>query len=113
VDTHETLLASLGFEWSALGERSYAVRAVPTQVGTASARTVFLDAIEALQSGDSDPMKAVLRALARASVATPGEPADRLRALDIVARLSLDQDAHRQSIITEFPLPDETPGGRQ
>ncbi len=113
VDAHETLLVSLGFEWSALGEHSYAVRAVPTQASTASARSVFLGAIEALQSADSDPIKAVLRALARASVPTPGEPVDRLRALDIVARLSLDQDAHRRSIITEFRLPDETTRGRQ
>lgn len=108
VDAHETLLTSLGFEWSALGERSYAVRAVPAQVGTTSARTAFANVIEALQGAGSDPEKAVLRALAHASVTPPGEPMDRLRALDIIARLSLHQDAHRRSIITEFPLPDET-----
>ena len=112
VDAHETLLASLGFEWSALGERSYAVRAVPAQVGTTSARKVFAEAIDALQ-GAGDPMKAVLRALAHASATPPGEPMDRLRALDVVAGLSLQQDAHKRSIITEFPLPDNTSENRR
>ncbi len=106
--THETLLAALGFEWSTLGEDSYVIRAIPAHVGTTSARKVFAAAIDALRDGEADPMKAVLEALARASAIAPGQPMDRLRALEIVAGLSLERSADRQSIIDEFALPDET-----
>ncbi len=106
--THETLLAALGFEWSTLGEDSYVIRAIPAHVGTTSARKVFAAAIDALRDGEGDPMKAVLEALARASAIAPGQPMDRLRALEIVAGLSLERSADRQSIIDEFALPDET-----
>ncbi len=108
---HEALLAALGFEWSALGEHAYVIRAIPALVGTTSAREVFVDAMRALRDDASDPMSAVLGALAHASTTPPGETMDRLRALDIVARLSLDQDAHRRSIITEFALPDQAREG--
>ena len=108
VDAHATLLTLLGFEWSALGEHTYAIRAIPAQVSTMSARKVFADAIEALRDAGTDPTNAVLGALAHASATPAGEPMDRLRVLDIVTRLSLDQDAHRRSIITEFALPDES-----
>ncbi|MDH3202933.1 MAG: DNA mismatch repair endonuclease MutL [Myxococcales bacterium] len=111
LDAHETLLVALGFEWSALGEHAYVIRTIPAQVGTMSAGKVFADAIRALRDGGSDPMSSVLGALAHASATPPGERMDRLRALDIVARLSLDQDAHRQSIITEFALPDDAREG--
>lgn len=105
---HEALLAALGFEWSTLGDDSYVIRAIPAHVGTTSARKVFTAAIDALHDDQTDPDKAVLEALARASAIAPGEPMDRLRALEIVARLSLERSADKQSIIAEFALPDET-----
>lgn len=108
VDAHEVLLESLGFEWSALGERSYAVRAIPALIGTTSARKVFADAIEALRGSD-DPLGAVLWALARGATTPPGQPMDRLRASELVAGLSFEQGAHRRSIVNEFRLPDAAP----
>lgn len=108
VETQAILLESLGFEWSALGESSYAIRAVPAQVGTTSARKVFAGVIEALHRS-RDPMESALWALARVSATPRGEPMDRLRASEVVAGLALEQAPHRRSIVTEFPLPDEAP----
>ena len=65
--------------------------------------------IEALRGAPSDPMNAVLGALAHTSATPAGEPMDRLRALDIVARLSLDRDAHQQVIVTELAFPVDAP----
>ena len=106
LDVHQTLLASLGFEWSALGERAYAVRAVPSVAARISAGRLFSDVIEVLRGDADDRRSEVLQAIARACAVPAGAALDQRAALDIVAGLSLADDTHRASVLGELALPE-------
>jgi len=102
---HETLLSSLGFEWSALGEGSYVVRAIPSLVSGARATALFEDALLSLARAAEDPMDAALVAIARRAAAPNGEPIDEMAARRIVANIRLNRDPHRACILGRVPMP--------
>jgi DNA mismatch repair protein MutL len=112
VEASAALLTSLGFDWSALGERSYALRAVPSQIGAASATNAFKAAVGSLRESAKDPKTEILHALARAAATAPGVAMDRMEALDIVSRLRPSNETHRLAFLAEVRLPDAPPEER-
>lgn len=104
LERHAALLASLGFDWSALGEGSYVVRAIPALLAGAPAAQLLEDALQGLEGGEDDRMDAALRALARRAAARNGEPLDDMAARRIVADVWPDRHAHRACIIARVPL---------
>jgi DNA mismatch repair protein MutL len=111
LERHQALLRSLGFDWSALGEGSFVVRAVPALVAVAPAARLFEDALRALEGGENDAMDAALRALARRAAAPNGETLDDIAARRIVADVWPDRHAHRSCVIARIPLPSESADG--
>ncbi|MGB5813290.1 MAG: DNA mismatch repair endonuclease MutL [Polyangiales bacterium] len=109
LDAHAATFKHLGFEWSALGERSYALRAVPALTAARHARAVFLAAIESILEPTDNARNLVLAAVARANSTEPGQPMDRLDASNIVAHLSLDDPAHRKAVVDDLFVPPEEP----
>jgi DNA mismatch repair protein MutL len=105
INRHETVLRSLGFDWSELGEGSYVVRAVPALVANARATGLFEDALRALENGGEDPLDSALRALAERAATSNGEALETEAAERIVANVWLNRDAHRSCILGRVPLP--------
>ena len=104
LERHGTLLRSLGFDWSALGEGSHVVRAIPALVADASATELFQDAISSLEGGAEDQRDAALRALASRAAKPNGEPIDDAAAEHIVAGVWPSRDAHRSCILARVPI---------
>jgi DNA mismatch repair ATPase MutL len=104
LERHETLLRSLGFDWSALGEGSHVVRAIPALVADASATELFQDAISSLEGGPEDQRDAALRALASRAAKPNGEPIDDVAAEHMVAGVWPSRDAHRSCILARVPI---------
>jgi DNA mismatch repair protein MutL len=105
LERHGPLLRSLAFDWSALGEGSYVVRAVPALVADARATALFEDALRTLAHGGDEPADAALRALANRAATPNGEPLDNAAAQRIVANVWPNRDAHRSCIIARVPMP--------
>jgi len=104
LERHGTLLRSLGFDWSALGEGSHVVRAIPALVADARATELFQDAISSLEGGNEDQRDAALRALASRAAKDNGEPIDDAAAQHIVAGVWPSRDAHRSCILARVPI---------
>ncbi len=105
VKRHETVLRSLGFDWSELGEGSYVVRAVPALLAHARAAVLFEDALATLHKGGEDSRAAALRALAARAATPNGEPMDEDTTALIVAKVWPDRESHRSCILGRVPLP--------
>ena len=105
IGRHQTVLRSLGFDWSELGEGSYVVRAVPALLADARATSLFADALAALQRGGEDPSSAALRALAQRAATANGQPLVQSSVEHIVANLWPNRDAHRSCVLARVPLP--------
>ena len=105
LERHGALLRALGFEWSALGEGSYVVRAVPALVADSNASELFTRTLSSLEHNADDQMDVALRALADRSAIPNGEPLDDEAAQRIVARVWPKRDAHQSCIIARVPLP--------
>jgi DNA mismatch repair protein MutL len=105
IGPHETVLRSLGFDWSELGEGSYVIRAVPALLADARAAALFEDALDALQRGGEDPSNAALRALAQRAATANGEALDQASVERIVANIWPSRDAHRSCVLGRVPLP--------
>ena len=105
LERHGPLLRSLAFDWSALGEGSYVVRAVPALVADARATALFEDALRTLAHGGDEPLDAALRALADRAATPNGDPLDNAAAQRIVANVWPNRDAHRSCIIARVPMP--------
>jgi DNA mismatch repair protein MutL len=112
---HETLLRGLGFDWSALGEGTYVVRAVPALLAEDARPTqLFEDALRALEGGDEDRTDATLHALAQRAAKPNGEQLDDEAARRIVAGVWPRRDAHRSCIIGSVPIaPNGTQGAHE
>jgi DNA mismatch repair protein MutL len=104
LERHATLLHSLGFDWSALGEGSHVVRAIPALVADARATALFQDAISSLEGGADDQRDAALRALASRAAHPNGKPLDDTAAQHIVAGVRPNRDAHRACILARVPI---------
>ncbi|MGB3051334.1 MAG: DNA mismatch repair endonuclease MutL [Polyangiales bacterium] len=102
---HETVLRSLGFDWSELGEGSYVVRAVPALLADARAAALFEDALAALHRGGEDPLSAALRALAQRAATANGQALDQASVERIVANVWPSRDANRSCVLGRVPLP--------
>ena len=105
LERHGPLLRSLAFDWSALGEGSYVVRAVPALVADARATALFEDALRTLAHGGDELLDAALRALADRAATPNGDPLDNAAAQRIVANVWPNRDAHRSCIIARVPMP--------
>jgi len=104
LERHETLLRDLGFDWSALGEGTYAVRAIPALVADARATQLFEAAITSLEGGGQDRTDAILRALAGRAAKPNGDPLDDAAAQRIVAGVWPRRDAHRSCVIARVQV---------
>jgi DNA mismatch repair protein MutL len=104
LDRHEAVLRDLGFDWSALGEGSYVVRAIPALVADARATQLFEDALYGLEGGGEDRTNAALQALANRAATPNGEPLDDAAAERIVAGVWPGRDAHRSCVIARVAL---------
>jgi len=105
IKRHESVLRSLGFDWSELGEGSYVVRAAPALVANARAAALFEDALGALENGGQDPVDSALRAMAKRAATSNGEPLETEAAERIVANVWPNRDAHRACVLGRVPLP--------
>ena len=99
LERHETLLRDLGFDWSALGEGTYAVRAVPALLADARATELFEAALTSLEGHGEDRTDAMLRALANRAAKPNGDPLDDAAAERIVVGVWPRRDAHRSCVI--------------
>ena len=111
LERHGALLRSLGFDWSALGEGSYVVRAIPALVAEARAAQLFEDVLCGLEGGGEDRTDAALQALANRAATPNGEPLDDAAARRIVAGVWPGRDAHRSCVIARVPLSSGSGGG--
>ena len=102
---HETVLRSLGFDWSELGKGSYVVRAVPALLADARATLLFEDAVAAVQASGQDPLSSALRALADRAATANGQPLGQASVEWIVAKVWPSRGAHRCCILSRVPLP--------
>lgn len=102
---HETVLRSLGFDWSELGKGSYVVRAVPALLADARATSLFEDAVTALQAGGKDSVSAAVRALADRAATPNGQPLDQASVERIVANVWPNREAHRSCVLGRVPIP--------
>jgi DNA mismatch repair ATPase MutL len=93
------LLRDLGFDWSALGEGTYAVRAIPALLADARATQLFEAALTSLEGDGEDRTDAVLRSLANRAAKPNGDPLDDAAAERIVAGVWPRRDAHRSCVI--------------
>ncbi len=105
LESHAELLATLGFDCSPIGDRSYAVRAIPSEAGRASAAQVVGHTLAAIAHSPSDPKRAALIAIAESAVTPPTESLDPAHAAALVAKLSVDDEAFRAALISELRLP--------
>ncbi len=103
-----TLLRSLGFDWSEIGEGSYVVRAIPALAGDTRATALFEAALSALGRNRQDPMDSALRAIASHAAPSNGVPLDDGAALRIVANVWPNRDAHHSCIVARVPMPSES-----
>jgi DNA mismatch repair ATPase MutL len=102
---HGSALQSLGFEWSLLGESTYAVRALPTVVADARAAAMFEAAIEAALRNSDDPLHAAVSALGHAGATPNGEPLTGDQARRVAGSIDLSSEEHRACIVARVPLP--------
>jgi DNA mismatch repair protein MutL len=100
-----SLLRSLGFDWSALGESSYVIRAVPSLVAASPPVSLLRAALEALQSDRSDAQDGALRALANVAAVPNGQPVDDETARRLAQAVWPDREAHRPCIMGRVVLP--------
>ena len=105
IGRHETVLRSLGFDWSALGEGSYVVRAVPALLADARATSLFEGALAALQRGGQDAVSAALRALAQRAATANGQALGQASVEHIVANVWPSRESHRSCVLGRVPLP--------
>ena len=105
LDAHDEVVSSLGFEWSAIGDTSFALRAVPAALGTASARRSFVGVLHALGKNPGVGREGLLRLLAEARANAPGIAVTQADAAALAARLDFDRPAHRATIVAELKLP--------
>jgi DNA mismatch repair protein MutL len=101
---HDALLSSLGFDFSHLGERTYAVRSIPAVATGASPALLLRAALDALVRGKPDP-RAVARAVAERSAVSNGEALDPGAAARIVACIEPDREEHRASVLASASMP--------
>ncbi|UCH28147.1 MAG: DNA mismatch repair endonuclease MutL, partial [Myxococcales bacterium] len=101
---HRGLLQSLGFEWSALGEATHVVRAVPAHVADTRAASVFEAALHALDAGDAPLLDAVLVAIAETSAVRNGEPMGDDDARRIAAAVQPLREAYDPCIVARIPM---------
>ncbi len=99
LERHETLLRDLGFDWSALGEDSCAVRAIPALVADARAVQLFEAALTALEADGDDRRDAILRTLANRAAKPNGDPLTDAAAERIVAGVWPHRDSHQSCVI--------------
>lgn len=102
---HGSLLRSLGFDWSRLGEGSYVVRAVPSLVAHVGSLALLEKTLRALEAGAPDPIEPVLWALANEAATPNGESLDDDAARRLAASIQIDRDAHRSCVVGRIPLP--------
>lgn len=102
---HGTLLNSLGFDWSELGEGCHVLRAIPAIVSGARATALFEAALLALAHGGADPIDTALRAIADRAAIRNGEPLEDALARRIVASVWPERKAHRSCILARVSMP--------
>jgi DNA mismatch repair protein MutL len=111
---HADSLNSLGFECSALGDETFAVRAVPAIAADAPAAFVLmatLDALEASGADASESREQALRAVSNASATANGEALEADAARAIVAAISLEQPEHQDCVLGRIPWRSAGRGG--
>lgn len=106
IETHGSLLTSLGFEWSALGRGSYVIRGVPAAAGSCSARDLFACALDSLTSGPTDVIDTILNAMAAAAATPPGVPMTDESATALVDGLSRLEAIEAGLVLSELSMPD-------
>ncbi len=105
LERHDTLLQSLGFEWSPLGERVYAVRAAPAMVEDRRAAASFRAVLSALREDGPSARDAAMRLLARANAARNGEVLQEEEVRRIAASFRPERAEHLSAIIARVALP--------
>lgn len=104
LDEHESALSKLGFECSALGEQSCAIRSVPTLAGHVGGATLLRAVLLAMRGAGGDPVRAGLDAIASAAATRNGEPCPDAQAQEVVAGLRLDDPAHLRAVVERVEL---------
>lgn len=110
LEQHRSLLRVLGLEWSALGEGTTVIRALPRVVADAPAAILVKKVLQTLRGNHADRRDAALRALAEGAAVPNGTPVDDETARRLVAKIDPDQQAHRSCVLGRVPLPPVSPG---
>jgi len=105
LERNEAILRCLGFDWSALGERSYVLRAIPALLAEARPPALFKRAIATLGSSGDPSLGTALLALAETAATPNGEPLEEQGAEGIVAKVRLSDDRHRACVLGRVALP--------
>ncbi len=105
LERHEAVLRCLGFDWSALGERSYVLRAIPALLAEAQGPALFKSALATLEHRSEPVLETTLLALARRAATPNGEAMDERGAQAIVANIRLSDDRHRACVLARVALP--------
>ncbi|MEM7434203.1 MAG: DNA mismatch repair endonuclease MutL [Myxococcota bacterium] len=105
LEKHDTLMASVGFEWSSMGGRSFVLRSVPSAVGNAAARAAFVGALASLNDQANVPRDAVIQSLAKSGAVPAGKPMDPGAARILLSRITLEDPRHHACVRGELPLP--------
>lgn len=103
-------LSSIGFDWSAIGDTSWALRAAPAALGTASPREAFLGVLRALAGDSTTSKEDLLRVLADVRAHAPGTVLSHADAAALAARLDFDLPSHRETIVSALELPGDDEG---
>jgi DNA mismatch repair protein MutL len=110
LERNEATLRRLGFDWSALGERSCVLRAIPALLAEARPPALFKRAIATLGSSGEPSLEAVLLALAETAATPNGESLEERGAQGIVSKVRLSDDRHRACVLARVALPVSVPG---
>jgi len=105
LERHGSILRSLGFDWSALGEHSYVLRAIPAPLAEARPRALFKSAIAALGSNAEPLLGTTLLALAKVGAMPNGESLTERGTQAIIASVRLSDERHRACILARVALP--------
>lgn len=112
LEQRSSLLRTLGFEWSRLGEGTYVIRGVPRLVADAPPARLLTEALQALRGATRDPRDILVRALAECAAIPNGTPIEDEIARRLTARIFPDQETHRSCILGRVPLPPSSRGTR-
>ncbi len=104
VDEHGSALSKLGFECSALGEQSCAIRSVPSLAGHVGGATLLRAVLQAMRCADGDPLRLGLDAIASAATTRNGDPCPNSQACEVVAGLRLNDPEHRRAVVERVAL---------